>query len=101
MKTSKPNPAPDASRILTLHPEGKSGVNIDRDKYAQVFAAIMLALSGGMHLTYKELVQYAEKHFSGTFDGSLNWYVEVVKLDLEARQMIRRLIGKPERYTLA
>lgn len=100
MKAAKPNAPDDFNRIQTLHPEGKAGVNIDRDRYAQVFAAIMLALSGGSKLSHTDLVHYAEKHFAGTFDGSLNWYVEVVKLDLEARRMVRRLAGKPELYVL-
>ena len=32
-------------RILTLHPEGKKGVNITRDKYEQVKAVILDALT--------------------------------------------------------
>lgn len=37
----------------------------------------------------------------GSFDGSVAWYVEVVKLDLEARKMIERVPGtRPQQIRL-
>jgi hypothetical protein len=34
------------------------------------------------------------------FEGGIQWYGEVVKLDLEARNIIERTGSKPEKYRL-
>ena len=34
-------------KIMTLHPDGKQGVNIDADYYASIKAAILHALANG------------------------------------------------------
>jgi hypothetical protein len=38
------------------------------------------------------------KMVKNTFEGSVYWYGETIKLDLEARKMIERINAKPERY---
>jgi hypothetical protein len=84
-------------KIMTLHPDlGKKGVNIDRGKYEQVKAAMVKALeeSGGM--AFQGLVGAVEKELEGKFEGSIGWYVETVKLDLEARGMVRREGRSPQ-----
>ncbi len=35
----------------------------------------------------------ASKRLKNTLDGSVPWYVVAIKLDLEARQVIRRIPG--------
>ena len=40
------------------------------------------------------------KTVKGRFEGSINWYVEVVKLDLEANGVIERIEARPQRYQL-
>ena len=86
-------------KILTQHPQGKRGVNIDRAKYDAVRDAIMEALGGG-ELTHRELLAGVEQALEGSFDGSIGWYMETVKLDLEARGLIARDDAKPQRYRL-
>ena len=90
-------------KILTLHPtEGKSGVNISRDKYDLVKAAIVESLRSVEELTFKELTQSVHVKLSGRFEGSIPWYVTTVKLDLEARGVIARLPKtSPQRLRLA
>ena len=77
-------------RILTLHPQGKQGVNITRQKYEAMKAAILDTLSEG-EMTYTKLVEGVEQRLAGGFDGSIRWYTETVKLDLEARGVIERV----------
>jgi hypothetical protein len=79
-------------KILTLHPtEGKSGVNINKEKYDLVRAAILEALRAVDDMTFKDLTQSVHVKLKDRFDGSIPWYVTTVKLDLEARGTIARL----------
>ncbi len=80
-------------KILTLHPEGKKGVNINKEKYETMKKTILGVLSKGK-LTHAELNAAVEKKLRGRFDGSIPWYMEGTKLDLEARGMIQRVPGE-------
>ena len=78
-------------RIQTLHPEeGKRGVNISREKYDQVRAAVLDALANGP-LTLNALLDAVTQRLGPDFDGSPGWYTMSVKLDLEARGEIERV----------
>ena len=77
-------------RILTRHPQGKKGVNISKQKYDAMRAAIIDALATG-DMTHTDLVKGVEQRLQGGFDGSAKWYVETVKLELEARGVIERV----------
>ncbi|UCG82698.1 MAG: hypothetical protein JSW38_11000 [Dehalococcoidia bacterium] len=65
--------------IMTQHPEGKQGVNISKAKYNTMRGAMV----GEM---------------KGKFEGSIPWYFESVKLDLEARKVIERVPGKKPQH---
>ena len=80
-------------RILTLHPQGKRGVNISRQKYETIRDAIAEALVGSDGMTYTELVEQVGQRVSGGFDGSVKWYVVSVKQDMEARGVLIRVPG--------
>ena len=81
-------------KILTQHPEGKRGVNISKQKYDLVRVTILDCL-GGNELTHPELDRCVNEKLAGKFDRSISWYMECVKLDLEARKVIERIAGKP------
>lgn len=88
-------------RILTKHPRGLQGVNIDAGKYQVVRTAIVQALRANRELTFTGLVRAVEKKLRGKFAGSITWYVITVKLDLEARKIIERVAGsQPQRIRL-
>src|SRR3990170_728319 len=71
-------------RILTKRPQGKSGVSIEKAKYDAVRAAIVGALRGEQ-LSFSQMRDKVATQLSpGSFDGSISWYTECVKLDLEA-----------------
>jgi hypothetical protein len=42
----------------------------------------------GDELTHAQLYACVEQKVSGTFQGSIAWYAETVKLDLEARYSV-------------
>ena len=87
-----------SNRILTLHPEGKEGTNIDTAKYAVIKSAILDALDAHQGISFGALTQVVVDKLGKSFDGSISWYVTTVKLDLEARGLIERVPGsKPQR----
>jgi hypothetical protein len=86
-------------KILTKHPLGKSGKNIDKEKYETLKRAIMSALRS-KELTHTELFKQLNKDLDRNFLGNISWYGETVKLDLEARRLIERTSAKPQKYRL-
>ena len=88
-----------AEKILTKHPLGKTGRNIDRKKYEALKKAILSALRKN-ELTHTELFNRLNKDLEGKFSGNISWYAETVKLDLEAKKMIERTASKPRKYRL-
>jgi Family of unknown function (DUF6958) len=86
-------------KILTKHPLGKSGKNIDRQKYETLKKAILSALLNE-ELTHNELFDRLNQSLKGKFSGNISWYAETVKLDLEARKIIQRTSARPQKYRL-
>jgi Family of unknown function (DUF6958) len=86
-------------KILTKHPLGKTGRNIDRNKYETLKKAILSALRKN-ELTHTELFSRLNTSLKGKFSGNISWYGETVKLDLEAKKIIERTASKPQRYRL-
>ena len=89
-------------KIMTLHPQqGKQGVNIDKARYDQVRVAILDVLRNAGEVTFTRLVEAVNEMLAGRFDGSISWYVTTVKLDMEARGEIERILGSsPQRLRL-
>ena len=86
-------------KILTKHPRGKSGKNIDKQKYETLKRAILSALRN-KELTHSELLKVLNKNLNKKLSGNIGWYGETVKLDLEARKIIERTSSKPQKYRL-
>ena len=90
-------------RILTRHPEkGKKGVRISKAKYDLIRESIIEIMRSRGVITFVQLAEAVNEELSGKFDGSITWYVTTVKLDLEARKVIRRVPKtSPPRLVLA
>jgi hypothetical protein len=80
-----------SDKILTLHPQGKKGVNISRAKYNSICDFILKTIKKEGEITYQALNKLAIKKLTDTFNGSVPWYLVTVKLDLEARNIIERI----------
>ena len=88
--------------IRTLHPEKKQGVNISKAKYEIIRKAILSTLHAHKEITFMNLSRTVEKEVNGTFEGSVMWYVTTVKLDLEARGIVKRVPNsRPQLVKLA
>ncbi|KAA3615063.1 MAG: hypothetical protein D8M58_11465 [Calditrichaeota bacterium] len=80
-------------KILTLHPQGKQGVNILKRRYDQIKDDILKVLENEDEVTYQYLSDKLVHEMSDSFDGKVVWYVVTVKQDLEARGIIERVPG--------
>ena len=89
-----------SERILTLHPEGKQGVRITRDKYDDMRRALLRVIPRRKAgVPFGALVAAVEPELKTEIwtDASLKWYVVTVKQDLEARGHIEQVPGaKPQ-----
>ena len=89
-------------KIQTLHPQaGKTGRNISKEKY-ELIKQTMLRILKEKPLTHTELFEDIEKSLKNKFVGNISWYAETVKLDLEARNIIKRTTDtdKLQKYTV-
>ena len=78
-------------KILTLHPQGKQGVNILKRRYDVIHDFILKTLQKKKVITFTEMSDLAEEELTPHFDGKVLWYLVSVKLDLEARDIIERI----------
>ena len=92
--TSKTKPA----RMMTLHPGGKKGANIERDKYEGMRRALLRVIPRGKEgVAFQQLPKLTNAHLDKAVFGpkvSINWYVVTVKQDLEARGLVEQIPGK-------
>jgi len=79
--------------VLTLHPLGKKGVNIDAAKYHAIKDAITQVLKKQGPISFSNLNRAVAAALGGSFEGSVSWYVVAGKLDMEARGIIGRIPG--------
>lgn len=78
-------------KILTLHPDGKAGVNILKRRYDVVRETLLNILEKEGQITFESLADKTIAAIEKDFDGKPLWYVVTVKLDLEARGIIKRI----------
>jgi len=78
-------------KFLTLHPQGKKGVNILKRRYDFIKDYILKTVKKHGEMEYQELSDMAIRDLSKDFDGKVVWYIVSVKLDLEARGIIERI----------
>lgn len=92
-------------QIMQLqHPLGKKAVSMDKGKYDVLKKPLLNRLRTKGESTHKEILQAIIEDFSKNktkFEGSVEWHMEWVKLDLEARNEIKRIGDKsPIRFAL-
>lgn len=92
------------SKIQLTHPAGKKAIRMSIEKYEMIKSALISCLDKKRSLTHKEMLtaitDYFQKHHLN-FDGSIEWHMEWVKLDLEAKKKITRLDQtSPAQYQL-
>jgi hypothetical protein len=91
-------------KIQLLHPEGKKAISMNKPKYDVIKEALIDHLMKRGESTHTEIWQTVAEDFKKNdikFEGSIQWYMEWVKLDLEAKNIIERVPStSPQKYTL-
>ncbi|MFD2639551.1 DUF6958 family protein [Piscibacillus salipiscarius] len=90
------------NRIKLQHPNSdKHMQSIDKEKYNQIKDVILSVIEKHEGITFKELSKEVLTAVKDSFDGSPSWYCTAVKLDLEARGLIKRIDSKsPQRLKI-
>ncbi len=92
-------------KIQLRHPEGKKAISISKEKYDLLKKMLIAYLKKNGSSTHTEIWQAAAADLAKNkirFEGSVQWYMEWVKLDLEANHIIERLAGtSPQQYALS
>ncbi len=92
----------DADRILTLHPQGKNGVRIERAKYDEMRRVLLrVTPRNAAGIAFAELPQHVRPLLDPAIypeGAAVKWYLVTVKQDLEARALIEQVPGaRPQR----
>ena len=78
------------------HPTAKKAVSMAIGKYQPIKMALLNCLKTKGESTHSEILEAITEDFKKNktkFEGSVEWHMEWVKLDLEARKEIRRIGG--------
>jgi hypothetical protein len=87
----------EEERILTLHPDGKTGKNILRRKYEVTRECLLSIFVDFPEISHKELTRLSKERLSSKLEGNTSWYMETVLLDLMAHGFIQKTGDKPVR----
>lgn len=84
-------------KMQLKHPAGKKAVSMDKGKYDTLKKVLLNRLKTKGESTHTEILQTITEDFKKhniKFAGSVEWHMEWVKLDLEARKEIKRIGDK-------
>jgi len=92
-------------KIQLKHPAGKKAVSMDKSKYDNLKKAMLHCLKTKGEASHTEILKTVTEIFKKNktkFEGSIEWHLEWVKLDLEAKREIKKHTDKtPIKYTIA
>lgn len=89
-------------KIQLEHPQGKQAVRMDPAKYQVLRKAILEILQTGA-MTHTEMYQAINLKFANEqyhFPGSIQWHLQSVKMDMEAKKLIIKEGANPQSYRL-
>jgi len=81
-------------KVQLKHPAGKKAISMDKQKYSALEKSVLNCLKANGESTHSEILKTITEDFEKNkikFAGSIEWHMEWVKLDLEARQKITRI----------
>lgn len=84
-------------KMQLKHPDGKKAVSMSKDKYDVLKKSLLNHLKKKGESTHTEMWNAITEDFKKNkikFQGSIQWHMEWVKLDLEARKEIKRFGDK-------
>ena len=91
-------------KVQLKHPQGKNPINMSKNKYDLLKPVVLKYLRAQAKATFTEISAGIAQDFKRNktkFKGSLPWYLEWVKLDLEARKILKRVPNtSPQEYMI-
>ena len=91
-------------KIQLKHPAGKKAISMDKGKYDAMRKAILNLLKTKGESTHTQMLKPITEDLKSNnikFEGSVEWHLEWVKLDLEASKKIMRIgDGSPVKFAL-
>lgn len=91
-------------KIQLQHPTGKKAISMDNVKYGVIERSLLKYLKEKAEASHKEILVAITEDFKKNklkFEGSIEWHMEWVKLDLEAKKKITRITDTtPIKYKL-
>ena len=91
-------------KVRLKHPQGKKPVSMSKEKYDLLKPVVLKYLRSKGKAPFSEISSAITKDFKTNrtkFQGSLPWHLEWVKLDLEARKIIKRVPNTtPQQYMI-
>jgi len=75
--------------LRTVHPANKVGVRLSRSKYEKVKDFMLNLLDNDCEVTVNELLTQTHLNFETELRDGTGWFIYQVKLDLEARGLIK------------
>jgi hypothetical protein len=90
-------------KIQLNHPAGKKAVSMDKHKYDVLKKSLLTILKTKGEMTHTEILRCVLEDFKKNkikFEGSVEWNMEWVKLDLEAKKEIERVGTSPLKFAI-
>jgi hypothetical protein len=75
--------------IHTIHPNDRLSVKMKREYYVQISDFILTILNDEAEVTILQLIEKANVRFHDQFREETAWYIYGVKLDMEARGLLK------------
>jgi hypothetical protein len=75
--------------VYTIHPEGKDGVKIKAEWYHSIKAYMIEILKNENEISLNSFVEMVHSQFVDELGENAGWFVYHVKLDMEARGMLK------------
>jgi hypothetical protein len=80
-------------KVALIHPEGKKGISMEREKYNELRKSFLLAVQSKPGSSFDDLLHAVEKDLDKrkvNIKGSLQWNLFWVTLDLESKKQVKR-----------
>ena len=92
------------NKVQLKHPQGKKPISMPKEKYDLLKPMVLKYLRANGKATFGAMSSAIAKEFKTNkikFKGSVPWHLEWVKLDLEARKVIKRVPNTtPQEYMI-
>ena len=90
----------DSNIVVTQHPEGKKGASLSRPDYDLIRDSILSILEQTDKLTLNQLIDQVQQRCHARLVTNLAWRILMVKLDLEAKGLIKIVSHPSDRHTV-